>query len=108
MQTTKAAKVYGAILSNPGITAREINKLVGTKDIGSCLNSFAKRGAIIAMPGATERSTKYYKGRAPVTLRQAAGESQSRLEKQIADLQTTVDEAIAMLEYTKKKLKTLA
>lgn len=108
MQTTKAAKVYGAILANPGITAREINKMLGTADIGSCLNSFVKRGAVLAMPGMSERSTKYFKGRAPVILRQAAGESQSRLEQEIAELENSVNDALILLEQTSKQLKRLS
>ena len=113
MQSTKSAKVYGAILSNPGITAREINRMLGfsgsdCRATTAALQNFAKRGAVVAVPGSTERNTKYYKGRSPVVLRQAAGVSQRNIDSMAAQAQREVEKSIALLEGVLAKLKSVA
>lgn len=107
MTATTYSRVYGAILANQGITAREINKMLGTKQIGSAINSLVKRGAVIAMPGATERSTKYYKGRAAVAFKQPKGTTQKHIEKQfdVATAKQEVAQGIAMLQNILKTLE---
>lgn len=106
MQATTSSKVYGAILANQGITAREINKQLGTSKIGGTLNSLIKRGAIIAMPGATERSTKYYKGRAAVAFKQPAGVTQKQIEANVIEAaKREVANSITMLKGVMKQLE---
>lgn len=106
MQATKSSKVYGAILANQGITAREINKQLGTAQIGGTLDSLIKRGAIIGMPGATERNTKYFKGRAAVAFKQPKGTTQKQIEANaIAAAKQEVANSITMLQNVMKKLE---
>jgi hypothetical protein len=106
MQSTQAAKIYGIILSKPGITAREINKELGTAAIGGTLNSFVKRGAIIGVPGEKERSTKYYKGRAPIALRQPKGQTQAAIEREFdaVAMRNELVKSKALLESMIKQL----
>ena len=107
MQATTSSRVYGAILANQGITAREINKMLGTAQIGGTLNSLIKRGAIIAMPGSTERNTKYFKGRAAVAFKQPAGGlTQKQIEANaIAAAKREVANSITMLQGVMKQLE---
>lgn len=107
IQASKVATVYGAIISNPGITSREINKQYGTSEIGSTLKALEKRGAIIAAPGASERNTKFYKGRAPVKLNQPRGTTQKKLEESfdVAAVRLEVTNGIKMLENILKTLE---
>lgn len=106
MKATTSSRVYGAILARQGITTREINEQLGTSQIGGTINSLVKRGAIIAMPGATERSTKYYKGRAAVAFKQPAGVTQKQIEADvIAAAKREVANSITMLQNVMKKLE---
>lgn len=106
MQATKSSKVYGAILANQGLTAREINKQLGTSNIGGTLDSLIKRGAVIAMQGETERSTKYFKGRAAVAFKQPTGFSQKQIEANaIAAAKREVAHSIVMLKGVMKQLE---
>lgn len=73
MQATKTAQIYGMIISNPGITCREISKKLGSKNTARMVYALVQRGAIKAVEGEGSRSTRYFKGAAPVILRQAAG-----------------------------------
>lgn len=87
MKSTVAAKVYGLILTHPGITSREINRMLWregiehtTHAVQSALHSFRRRGAIIATEGDTNRNMRYYKGSAPVALKQPVGGNQQEIE----------------------------
>lgn len=98
MQATKTAQIYATVIANPGITSREITKkLNGATNVARILVQLKSRGAIIALPGKGPRSAGYYKGTAPVVLRQAAGTRQRDLNaasaeaKKIAEMQGQLD-----------------
>lgn len=87
MQATVSSKVYGLILSNPGITLRELNRALGTSGSGtravsSAVHNLIKRGAVRGKKNG-ERNTQYFKDSAPAVLRQAAGKTQKTLNKEI-------------------------
>jgi predicted transcriptional regulator len=73
MQATKTAQIYAMIISTPGITCREISKALGSKNTARMVYALVQRGAIKGVEGEGSRSTRYFKGGAPVILRQAAG-----------------------------------
>ena len=85
MQATKTAQVYAMIIANPGITAREISRELGSKSTGIIIHNLQQRGAIKAIEGVSQRSTQYYKGPAPVILRQAAGYRQTDINAASAE-----------------------
>jgi hypothetical protein len=77
MQTNKpttTSLVYAAVISNPGITSRELKFLL--KDapataINGALASLSGRGALHKDISKGERSAQYSKGNAPVALNKA-------------------------------------
>jgi predicted transcriptional regulator len=73
MQATKTAQIYAMIISTPGITCREISRTLGSKNTSRLICHLVQRNAIKAVEGEGSRSTRYFKGSAPVILRQAAG-----------------------------------
>lgn len=82
-QSSTAAKVYAHIIAHPGATSREIRKSMGiTSNIGQQLANLRERGAVISIAGDTPRSTKYYKGAAPVKLNQARGTTQKAIRNE--------------------------
>ena len=112
MQATKTAQIYATILANPGITAREITTLLdGASNVSRILFQLKARGAVIMLPGAGPRSSGYYKGNAPVVLRQAAGTRQRDLNaasaeaKKLATMQQQVDWLQAELDELRKNSK---
>jgi len=80
MQATKTAQIYAMIIANPGITAREISRELGSKSVSRMIYELQRRGAICGLEGAGPRSTRYYKGAAPVILRAAAGYRQADVD----------------------------
>ena len=111
MESTHAAKVYGAILATPGISARQINKqlgITGKACSATCaaIRSFVKRGAVIALEGEGDRNTKYYKGRAPVSLRQPKGQTQNAIEREFdaVAMRNELVKSKALLESMIKQL----
>jgi len=79
-QSSTASKVYAYIIANPGATSREIRKGMNISgNFGQQLASLRERGAVISVAGDTPRSTKYYKGAAPVKLNQPRGTSQKKI-----------------------------
>lgn len=112
MKATVASQVYGMILSNPGITLREINKRLGHKGnqcsaASAAVQSLQKRGAIKAK-AAGARNTQFYKGTAPAVLRQAPGKTQKSLDKEIevANIIAAIEAGVgAMLAEFKRKLE---
>jgi predicted transcriptional regulator len=111
MQATKTAQIYGMIISNPGITSREISKKLGTKSTARTVYALVQRGAIKAVEGTGSRSTRYFKGSAPVILRQAAGIRQADINaaavetSEIRALQQQVDWLQAELTAIRKNNK---
>lgn len=86
METTITSRVYGYVLAYPGITSREINaqlfndaSIRNTRAVAAALKQLRKSGAIVMVPGETERSGQYFKGRAPAVLRQPAGQLQENI-----------------------------
>ena len=114
MQATKTAQIYGMIISNPGITCREITKTLDTTNVSRTIYRLVQRGVIKAVEGTGSRSTRYYKGGSPIVLRQAAGVRQKDIDAaaiktaELRDLQAQVDwlqsELTAMRKSKKFKL----
>lgn len=77
MQTTKpttASLVYATVISNPGVTSRELKGLLRecpATAINGALATMVRRGALVLDTTDGERSGKYSKGKAPVVLRNA-------------------------------------
>lgn len=110
MQTTLTAKVYTAVILNQGVTSREVNKLIGKdKSIAKTLSILAQRGALLAVPDAGGRNTRYYKGRAPVKLNQPVGTTQRSLEARAAvtAANSELEAEIAFAESYLRQLKQL-
>lgn len=120
IQATLSSKVYAAIIANPGITSREIRRVIGLErgtgiSIARQIGSLVQRHAVIAVPGETERSTKYYKGSAPVVLRQKAGHRQTDILNMKASMEDIelllandeVEKAIKILRNAKKQITRL-
>lgn len=113
MQTTTSAKVYGLIITTPGLTVRQIRASLPNES-GAAVNSacfnLTKRGAVLAVSEEGKRSTKFYKGAAPVTLRQASGVLQKDVGKtdlMVAELRQEVKAGIAVLQGLLKKMETV-
>jgi DNA-binding transcriptional regulator GbsR (MarR family) len=112
MQATVSSKVYGLILSNPGITLRELNRSLGTSGSGtravsSAVHNLIKRGAVKGKKNGA-RNTQYYKGSAPAVLRQAPGKTQKTLNKEIevANIIAAIEAGVeVMLAQIKRKLE---
>ena len=105
---TAASKVYGYVLAHPGCTAREIRVALGLGDKYAAVNSnlfnMVKRNALIAVNADGGRNTRYYKGAAPVVLRQAHGltnksiQTEASLIKAKAELVRDIRLLMAQLE----------
>lgn len=112
MQATVSSKVYGLILSNPGITLYEINRALGHTGVqcraaSAAVQNLMKRGAVKGK-AAGARKTKYYKGTAPAVLRQAAGKTQKQLDKEIevANIIAAIEAGVeVMIKQIKRKLE---
>lgn len=108
MQATLTSRVYAAVILNQGSTSRDINKLIGKdSSIAKTLSQLSQRGALLAVPDANGRSTRYYKGRAPVKLNQPTGTTQKKLEARAsaAAANSELEAEIAFAESYLQQLK---
>ena len=102
-EATVTTRVYGLILTYPGITAREINSTLretcdidNTAAVNAAIQHLKAKGAVISVSGTTARSTMYYQGAAPAILRSAAGQRRVDVDA-VAEL--TNERAAVMKQY---------
>lgn len=111
MQKTKpstASLVYAAVISNPGITARELKKLL-TNESAAAINSacfqLTKRGALAVDFSKGERSGQYSKGKAPVVLRNAVSNSSTAADLMTQELKAELIQGLQVLQQLMVKLE---
>ena len=80
VEATVTTRVYGLILTYPGITTREINTTLretcgidSIAAVNSAIINLKKKGCIVAIAGASARSTMYYQGNVMPVLRSPDG-----------------------------------
>lgn len=103
VKSTLTSRVYGYILANQGCTSREIRRGLNLSSedgvIGPAINSLIKRSAIEGVANTEkERSTRYFKGAAPVVLKQPAnGTTQKKISKmaQLVQMQQQLQQSLA-------------
>ena len=113
IETTVTTRVYGLILTYPGITAREITTtLRETCDIdnsgavNAAIQQLKAKGAVIAVAGPSARSTMYYQGSTPAMLRSPAGQRRKDVSK-AADLSNQRAAAVKKYYEISAELATL-
>lgn len=121
IEATVTTRVYGLILTYPGITAREITTTLretcdidNSAAVNSAINVLKGKNCIIAVKGPTARSTMYYQGPVMPVLRSPEGQRRKDVSKAAA---LTNQRAAVMQEYYEvsnslaallKKMETMA
>jgi hypothetical protein len=104
--TTTASQVYATVITNPGITMRELRKELpeaNTRTIHVTVFNMTKRGALIGINEDGGRSTRYYKGPAPANLRLPNGLQQRTLGRTPAEAPAQ-DSSVAGLRQEVKQM----
>lgn len=103
--TTTASQVYATVITNPGITMRELRRALpdaNTRTVHVTVHQMTKRGCLIGVNEDGGRSTRYFKGPAPANLRLPNGLQQRTLGRTVEA--ATQDDSVAGLRDEVKQM----